>query len=163
MKKLPESAMTLAEHAQVGWVVTPELGTSYEDVLQPIYWAHVARNLKQWHEISVRAADGSWLARLLVVAAGPQWAKVVELQKWSLDRSLPVDAAATAVAKAEYEVVWRGAAKWSVKRLVDKVIMVQGLDDKGDAERYLEKLATQISVSPPKPAEPAKVPEPVAA
>lgn len=144
--KLPASGLSTSDYVRTEYVATPDVGTDYETVLKPLFWAHVANRLRQWDEIEVRAADGTWLAKLVVIDRGPQWAKVAELHFYNFERKLEVDPVATSAAASEYELKWAGpVAKWRVTRLVDKAVMTDGHVDKADAARFLDKLVTQVA------------------
>lgn len=145
-KKLTESAMSPADYTRYDWVVTADLETTPEDILKPLYWAHVAHKMRQWHEVQVRAADATWLAELIVVAAGPQWVKVMPKHDLLIiNRKVQIDPDVTAKMAEDYEVKYRGAARWSVIRKIDRVVMHENSADKADAERFLEKLVTQVA------------------
>lgn len=64
------SRITLAEYARNIFVVTPEHGTPFEDILKPSYWLHVAdtvsMRLRPYDRIEVRPEDGSYFAELIV-------------------------------------------------------------------------------------------------
>lgn len=59
-----------AETVRNVWHVTALAGTKPEDVLDPGYWAHVARLLRMGDRIEVLAADSSWYAELRVMEVG---------------------------------------------------------------------------------------------
>lgn len=75
-KKLPQSAFKAAEFAQAEWVAFPSADTTFDDVLKREYWAHIAGNLIPDAEIVVKPEARDYWARLIVNAAGPNWASV---------------------------------------------------------------------------------------
>jgi len=66
----------LVEHEQIMYVATVEQGTTREDILNPMFWAHVAPKLRPYTEITVRCDDGTLYAKLLVTQAERTWARV---------------------------------------------------------------------------------------
>lgn len=140
--KLPASAFRQGDAEIMRWVVYPEADTPIETILRPEYWTHVARDLRQWNEIQVRAADGSYRLDLVVLACGPLWAKVHVIGKHEFG-SAAAAVAAPSIQDAEFEVIWRGAAKWSVKRKSDGEIMADGLDKDG-ANAWIAKYRRSV-------------------
>lgn len=65
-----------------------EHGVTLDDVLRPQYWKHVWRQLarSKWTEVNAIAIDGTWEARLRVIAAGEGFAKVRVLSHWQAER-----------------------------------------------------------------------------
>lgn len=136
MPKLSAAQFKSAEYESNPWVAYLEAGHSYEDVLQPIYWASVASRLRPWDTIEVRAADLSYFAELRVVAAGPQWAKVIEVRKVNL---IKVEKAAETLIPEGYDLKHRGAAGWCVVRLEDREILHEKAGSKAEAAQWLAK------------------------
>lgn len=64
--QLLESRFQLAEFSRAVYQVVPEHGVAWEQVLQPEFWAHVARRVKRYDRIEVIAEDGSYYGDLLV-------------------------------------------------------------------------------------------------
>lgn len=98
-----------------------EINTTLEEVLEPGVWASVAKLLNPFDRIEVRSEDCTWLAELLVLEVGKQYARVKVLHYHRLDsesmpaRPLPQDA---------LEVAWKGPQnKWSVIRKADGVYL----------------------------------------
>lgn len=69
----------LGGHYTQDWEVVVETGTTVDDMLKPEFWAHVAKQLRQYSKIKVLPDDGSYYAELLVQSAGNVWAKCVVL------------------------------------------------------------------------------------
>lgn len=129
---LNTSRFSLAEYERNIFVVTPETGTSFEELQDPAYWAHVAAKLKPWDMIEVRAEDGSYWAQMLVQDASRLWAKVTVLKHVQLhaveQKSSEIDG---------HLVKFGGPVKkWTVVRLTDKAVLRDGMS-KADAEKWL--------------------------
>lgn len=132
MKKISEADFTLTEAVQIFQTATPSAGTTREDVLDPIFWAHVAKNLRPMTEIRIMPKDGSWYGVYLCIYADRTQAKVVELSFHKMSEVVE-EAVPTG-----YEVKWRGpVAKWGVVRLADKESVQDGFPAKEEAQKWL--------------------------
>lgn len=114
-RKIAVSQFNLAEHQRSVYEIVPEAGTTFEEILHPDYWAHVAKHLRPWCRIEIRydAADSAYFAELVVRAADHITAKVAVLRKIDLrgDASAPA-----AEAPEGYVVKERGKNGWCVLR-----------------------------------------------
>lgn len=123
----------LAEQWRQDWVINAAEGETIEDVLDPGYWAHVASEMQKFDRVEVRIDTGEWVADLIVIEVGRNWAamhlvKVHELRK-------PADSAAM---ESKHEVLWRGNQhKWCVKRKADGAILSDGMADKATGLAWL--------------------------
>lgn len=116
------------------WSAAVPAGVTYDDVLKPEYWAHVAGRLKPLAMIRVFPEDGTWEAELRVRNVGNQWAKVSPIRhvEW------PVDILAQS---AGFDVVWRGPhQKWCIVRKVDNEIVDKEIVTKEAAYARLPEL-----------------------
>lgn len=136
-RKLGVHELVTAEHSRTEYVATPEIGTTFEEMACPGYWASVAKGLRAYDRIEIRPADGSWWAELLVRNVEPFSAVVFPLQYIADFSPKSADDPAGEVPDG-YEIVFRGRAKHSVKRLVDNVFLQDGLATKADAARWLK-------------------------
>lgn len=85
------------------------VGTTFEDILDPTYWAHVAAQLRPKSRIVCDAVDGTWTATLFVRAAGKVEAFVAPLSHTPLNEHLEMDKI------NPYKVEFLGAnSKWAV-------------------------------------------------
>lgn len=124
----------LAEQVRNQWVVNAEEGTTIQDVMEPGYWAHVARELKPYDHVEVRLETGEWVAQMLVISQGLNWAKVHMLQHYVLNSSQDVPPASQ-----KHEVKWRGPQhKWCVVRLSDKQVLDTGRDSQAEAAAWMQ-------------------------
>lgn len=124
------------QFARTEWVAKPERGTSLAEMLEPAYWASVAKKLRQWDRIEVRPTDGSWLAELVVVVVEPFAVKVHVRWAERFDKIAAI-AEDTAV-PAGYSIKHRGRAGWSVVRDEDTKILAQDLGSRVAAVQFLE-------------------------
>lgn len=132
MARLREASMRLAEHARVEYVVEPEEGTKFEDMLKPEYWAHVARNLRPGTEITVQPVEGDYYARLYVRDAGANWAKVAKIAH------VEFDGAVTEVGVDDrFKIERKGFAGYCIIRKQDKAVISQGHKTAADAQLAL--------------------------
>ena len=130
-----------AEYARNIFCATPEIGTKYEDVLQPEYWKHIASTMHPSDRIEVLAEDGAWFAELFVVSCGKNWAKVCQLRFVELSESKPDEAPA-----AKFTVIWRGQThKHSVVRTSDKAVIKSEFATAADARQWLEQYEAEIA------------------
>lgn len=145
--QLSVSAMKEIEYLSRVWQAKVEPGVTKEDLLNPQFWAHHAQSLTPWDEVKVCAADGTWMARVLVLDVSRTWAKVSILHHYSLttaDVSLTqASDAEVEAAKAKLKVVHRGVHKWSVVRIEDSAVLHEGEQLKDDAVRKLDEIATK--------------------
>ncbi len=115
--------------------ITAEENTPFDAVMDPQFYAHIAPNLRMYDEIRVTTDDGAYYARLLVLAVGQTWAKVRKLEFVDLmgsESDTPADP------MNQYYVKFRGPVlKWSMLRRSDNAVIREGMDTRGEAERYM--------------------------
>ena len=119
------------------YVAIASEGTRPEDLNQPGYWAHLGEKLRPWDEVMVRADDGLWYARAIVMESGRNFARVhVE----HIEFLTTADVAITqADAMSPYEVKYRGGhAQWSVIRKSDQSVVHEGAQTKESAFNWLK-------------------------
>lgn len=125
----------LSEQLRQDWVLLVPEGHAPDDLLDTGYWAHVAQRFQQFDRIEARAETGEWLAELLVVRCGRNWASVKMLALHELNEATKVAGVA-----AKHFVKWRGAVhKWCVLRISDQQVIQTGLDSRLAAESALEQ------------------------
>lgn len=130
-RKLPEARFATAEVIRTHYVIVPEAGTSLEDLLDPIYWSHVARRLRPLDILEVHAEDGSYFAELLVRNTNQLNSAKVEVLR-SKEFGVAEDE------EDEFSVKWKGGhAKYAVIRRRDKAVMQDGFANKEDAATWL--------------------------
>lgn len=129
IQALSSARFGLAEFKRNLFLVRPAAGTSKEDILNPVYWAHTAAHLKVHDVIEVCAEDGAYWGQLLVLSRSDVHANVVELT-WT-------DIAANAGAEEEIGGlrVKYGNYKtgWRVLRVSDGEVVSTGLESREEA------------------------------
>lgn len=139
--KVNPTDFRLAEYVLRSWSASPESGTKIADVLNPLFWSHISANLKINDKIIVTPQGGAFYAELLVKDCGKFGAHVVELVFKSLHEEAGEETPGT-----RYEAKYRGPhAKWSVLRLSDNEILVEGLATKDEAALWLEANEAQLA------------------
>lgn len=130
---LTEQRIALEEQLMQRWVVNAEVGTTIDDVMSPEYWAHTSGKMERLDRIEVRMETGEWVAELIVVETGRNWASMYLVAKHELQPSGKDEAEST-----KHEVTWRGQQhKWCVKRLSDGEVMQAGMESKVTAQAWL--------------------------
>lgn len=124
------SAFHHAEFVGKRYVCKVAADLSFDEVLKPSFWTHVGQMLRQWDHIEIRPEDCSYVADLVVVEAGPLFAKVALVSKTKLEVKAEDPAALTV------EFV---GGKHRVRRGSD--VMKDGFATKKDAERWIEDYA----------------------
>lgn len=143
MIKLNTSNLREAEYERKIYAVTPEHGTTIEQMLDPAYWANVGYKFKPGDRIEVISEDSTWFAELLVIAAARLWAKVSTLRFVELTTAVAGDATKTSTPPADsafddYIIKWgTGSTKFRVVRKQDKEVIREGFATKRDAEAWL--------------------------
>jgi len=64
------NGLKLAETVRNQYQITAAENTKPDDLTDPLYWRHVARNMRIGDRIEVIAADASWYAELRVMEVG---------------------------------------------------------------------------------------------
>lgn len=124
---LDPQRMQTAEYVRRDWVCTAEEGTTVDDVLEPAYWAHIARQLTMYDHIEVRVDTGEFLLELLIKQVGPNWAQVVLLHHHDLAGT----AAPGAAVGEEFEALFKGPLrKWCAFRKSDNALLVEKIESK---------------------------------
>jgi len=77
MPVLKPSQIKTADQSGLRYHVTPDSGTTIEDMLKPDFWKGVTAYLHPSDRIEVEADDGSFYADLIVRDVGKSWAKVI--------------------------------------------------------------------------------------
>lgn len=134
---LTESRRAFADFWRNVHAANPEQGTTIEDMKAESYWAHVAKFLKPWDKIEVRAEDGSYYAEFIVRDSGRNWAKV-ELVFSHTFGTAGVEA--RPLADPEYIVKYAGPhAKYRVMRKSDNSVMRDGFATQADGDQWVKE------------------------
>lgn len=128
-RKLLVTQIKEAQYVRRDFVVTPAPGTTMQEMLVPMYWAHVARDLRPFDRIEVRAADGKWWAELIVRVVEPLAVKVELLRHRDFEAAQGRTGPELEVPEG-YEIKHRGLGKWCAIRLEDQEVVIKGQEDK---------------------------------
>jgi hypothetical protein len=109
-----------------------EAETTLEQIKDPSYWRHVAKSLRIGDQIEVISIDLTFYVKLLVLAASKTDVRIVVLDEMDLE-----DVGVLTPEVSDFEVKWRGGARWSVLRKQDGEVMVHGLAQESDAAKWI--------------------------
>lgn len=131
---LVEPRIGLAEHKRQEWVVEAEEGTMPEDILEPVYWSHVAARFNRLDRIEVRQETGEWICELIVVNAERNWASV-HVSAFHDLRKVPTTAPSSSI---KHRVIWKGNhKKHCVIRIADAAIIQEGFATAALAQEWM--------------------------
>jgi hypothetical protein len=129
------SCMQIAEQVRNLWSVTIPNKATKDDLLRSDFWAHLANMLRPRDRIEAESEDGSYVADLLVLDAGTNYAKITVLREYKLDAVEPQSQSTT---PAGHIVQWSGRhTKFRVVREVDHKVIKDGFATKADAYGWL--------------------------
>jgi hypothetical protein len=127
-----------AEFKRRIWRACPEAGTPYETILTEAYWVHRAREFRAGDRIEVLPDEMHYFAELLVIAAGANWVRVIELFRKELQPEEFVN-------RSDYTVAWRGAhRKFAIVRTVDGAIVRDGFVQQHEAEAAIAQVRSNV-------------------
>lgn len=139
MPSLAKSSFKLLTYGNNQWRCVAAIGTPYERCLQDDYWSTVSTELQPYDEINLIAADGSYFAKLLCIAASRGHARVMELGHWPL----PVLLVAGDSLPVNHEVFWGGPEEgFCVRRISDSVMLGKNFANRNEAIEFLLSHAT---------------------
>ncbi len=148
LRPLAPSQIQLAEYATRHHVVTLPIGTSFEDTLDPAWWANVTDRLRVCDKVDVFDAKGTFYAEILIRAVvqsrpihgSKGGARVHVLRFVEFE---PLERRARPI---EYMVEFRGPAEiWCVIRIGDNAVMKSHLESREMAERHIASMATAMA------------------
>ena len=111
------------------WQVKPEIAAEVKDLLDPNYWAHVARRMRAGDRIEAVPDDRHYFAEFFVLAAATNWAKLVLIREVTLIKDNK------AVEKDGYIVKFAGRHRWRVEKGGE--ILSKNHDDQKSAAAWL--------------------------
>jgi len=139
------SRMQLSESVALDYFVTAESRVTRQDINRPEFWAHVARQLRPFSRLRVTTDDAKFIAELVVITAGSNWAVVREIFFIDLENAL------TAVPDLQYRenqfyIQYKGTKlKWSIIRKSDSAIIKSEIPSKDMAELALAEYVKVIT------------------
>ncbi len=134
-KALGVNDIKLANQVFNTWHASVGLEDTLEEITQSSFFAHISRKLRMSDRIIVDREDGTHVAELRVMNAGDNWAKVEVI--YEHDPSTYESDLFEGIPPTDYEVKWRGGAKWSVIRKADNAVLMENIVSKLDAEIWL--------------------------
>lgn len=136
-KRLAPNRLQLAEYKRNLHRIMVDVDIIFEDILQPEFWTHAVKGLRQYDRIEVVSVDGRFFGEVLVVAILSAGAIVKQINYVEF-----VKAEAPAVKKEEvkpYTIQYKGNInKHSIIRTADKVVIKDGFDTKAQAQEWLD-------------------------
>lgn len=130
--------MRLSQYERQEWVANAPEGCTPDDIKKQDFWSLMAYQMKPYDRVEVRADDGSWLAELVVVGCGRNWAKVSVLNHYKL-----ADAGKEMKGDAEFRIDFKGPQrKWCVIRNSDDEYIRDKLGSKEEAMAAMKEQET---------------------
>lgn len=131
--------LQLATSAFRVWDYITEFGTTFEDLLAPAYWTHIASRLRPWDQLMVRAEEGTFYAELIVTEVGQLFASVVPKPGYPF-RLQVAEPGVDASVPQGYSVKWMGEhKKWGALR--GEVCIKDGFTSQSTAVIWLQNVA----------------------
>lgn len=142
--QLPPNALFPFDHLSNRYAAVVGEGVEPEHLLNPAFWAHQAVRLRPYDEIRVHAQDGTWLGYYVVLDCSRTWAKVKELALHRLSTTdVSLSEAEVQAFREAHKLVHRQQHKWSIVRKADNAVLAEGIEQKEDAQKELERIARQ--------------------
>lgn len=134
-RSLVPSRFQQAEHARTVWRVVAEEGTAIEDVLKPMFWAHVAHTMARFDKIEILADDETWFVELIVRDCGRGFAKVALFAKIEFDAA---DGEKSTTLEG-FTIAWKGPKRrFVVVRDADSTLVKEELASKALALAWVQ-------------------------
>jgi hypothetical protein len=133
VKAMPAN-MSEAVYVGTSWVFEAQIGTTREDMERPDFWSLVSARMRPFDEITVRAQDGTFFSKMIVLACDRAWAKVKVLH-WH-DLTTP-DVSQTEAKLDDFMIEYKGERKHCVIRKSDGAILQDGFHTKTLAGNWL--------------------------
>jgi len=141
--QLAQGRFKNVEFVRKTWHATPAEGHTFEDVLNPEYWSHMANKVKVGDHIEVLPEDQTYWALLMVTDVGRVAARVMVLHQVQFKENLPVPGESV---PAEFEVAWKGPQmKWAVIRLSDRSVVLRDFPSREEASKALVEYQKVLS------------------
>lgn len=144
MSKLIADRIRVADYIRQLLRVTPEAGTTIEEVLKPDYWVHVAPKAKLGDVLEIFPEDGSWFVQAVVVSCSNVHLKLHVLNKVVINE-VKAESKKDDKKDEPFRVEFKGPQrKWSVIRK-DGVYIKEGFEDRRGAEAWLAENQKDIA------------------
>ena len=131
-KRIQQARFKQAEGVRNVYYITAEVGTEWSDVMNPDYWAHIARTLRPADLVEVMDEGGTFYGRVLVIEVKQVAVVVQQLDLYDLTK-LPKGAVS---ADDVYSIDWKGPhLKFVIMR--GNIRAAEGFASREDAQRHL--------------------------
>jgi hypothetical protein len=145
-----------AEQTIVNYEVILPSGIEPDDILPVQFWSHYGARFKAAHDVGssveliVTAEDKKWRARMFVIDAGVNWAKVVFETTEKGERVITRLGGLQPVHKVAFlpghTVNYGGTfSRWRVIRDTDSKVLIDKLNTEGDAYSWLANYAKTVT------------------
>jgi hypothetical protein len=135
---LQTTRINLQESVRNYWVATVEPHITREDLLEPSFWSNIALSFRQFDRVEVRQDDGKFFAEYLVLHADKTAAYLKELNWVDLEKKVKTQ-------NPDFQYKYRGPhAKHSIVRVKDGSVLIEYLETKAEAERWLTEYLDKI-------------------
>ena len=131
-RKLAQSDVSLFETSSLIYNIVVPTGTDQEELFKPIFWSHVARQIKPMYHIYATTRGGEWFGWYLVIYADDYQVRLKKLLWEPLEPMAEMD-----LDGDPYAVAWISPpSKWGIRRKSDKEIVKDGFQTKGMAVEW---------------------------
>jgi len=120
-----------ADYARNVFFVNPPAGTKIEEVQSQAYWVHLQSQIKAGDIIEVMPDDSEWRVVLLVRVSDSAGLVTAVIQRNVFGGAEPE------TSDGDYEIKFRGAAKWCVVRRADRHVLAERLPTREAAQQWL--------------------------
>lgn len=130
-------APTRANVRRIEWDVIVPIETTFDDLLDPTFWGHVAGSTFNGpiNYVNVHWEDKTKLAHLYVTDYSSTFAKMEVLEKWTFGKTLKMPRPEI------YQVDWAGPeSKHRVIRKADSQLIRDGFKSKEEAAEFIKSL-----------------------
>lgn len=140
-KPLPPSRLCETSFSVRRWRVEAEAGTTKQELESAAFWALVARMMEPGNIVEVLADDMSFYAEGVVIDASEQWAKVKinQFYRYNAEEAAPLQI------DHEFDVCFRGARRWSVKRKSDSFILSENHTTRESAALWMAEHVSRVA------------------
>lgn len=140
-RSLVRSRITLADQVRSRWAISPEAGSTIEDIMRPEYTANIAAQLKRWDVVEVRPDDETYYAELLVKTAERTGATFWLIQFCELATKAPA-----AEPSEPFVIGWGGPhQKHRVIRKADNEVLKHGFSSAEEARAWAVEHAKALA------------------
>lgn len=126
--------MQLSETLQNNYTAIVPMNVTREDILDPLFWTHVATRLRPMTEITIIPKDGAFYMKVFVRYADTTSARVAELHYQRLEVVTAVD-----IENDMFDVGFTTGQQFYVFRKADKAVLQANFQAKEDAVQWMHE------------------------